>query len=141
MLQSWEQSLLRLWILGKGRGDQLHLRDLEDPQLQALEWEQDLLLLIGIVFAFLYVGQQLLLGGYLDLSEVIAMPLPLGFDLDLLLLEQGNAIADRLAEHPLPAYEPMRTDFPDEEESAGWNMFFDGASNQKEGLRNRGSSR
>ncbi|KAK1548039.1 hypothetical protein Q3G72_012724 [Acer saccharum] len=42
---------------------------------------------------------------------------------------------------PLPAYEPMRTDFPDEEESAGWNMFFDGASNQKEGLRNRGSSR
>ncbi|KAI9188518.1 hypothetical protein LWI28_023788 [Acer negundo] len=35
----------------------------------------------------------------------------------------------------------MRTDFPDEEESAGWNMFFDGASNQKEGLRNRGSSR
>ena len=40
--------------------------------------------------AFLYVGQQLLLGGYLDLSEVIAMPLPLGFDLDLLLLEQGQ---------------------------------------------------
>ena len=28
--------------------DQLHLRDLEDPQLQALEWEQDLLLLIGM---------------------------------------------------------------------------------------------
>lgn len=28
--------------------DQLHLRDLPDPQLQALEWEQDLLLLIGM---------------------------------------------------------------------------------------------
>lgn len=38
------------------------------------------------------MGQQLLLGGYLDLSEVIAMPLPLGFDLDLLLLEDFSLL-------------------------------------------------
>lgn len=32
----------------------------------------------------------------------------------------------------MPAYEPMR--YPDEEEKAGWNILFDGASNQKVGI-------
>ena len=53
---------------------------------------------------------------------------------------KGQAIADHLAHLPLPRYEPVRTDFPDEsilfadvEEAKDddlWTMYFDGALNQ-----------
>lgn len=49
---------------------------------------------------------------------------------------KGQAIADHLATHPVPAYEPLKTDFPDEdllfvtaEEPNNWQMNFDGAFN------------
>ena len=53
---------------------------------------------------------------------------------------KGQAIVDHLAHLPLPRYEPVRTDFPDEsilfadvEEAKDddlWTMYFDGALNQ-----------
>lgn len=52
---------------------------------------------------------------------------------------KGQAIADQLADNPLPDYEPMQTYFPDEEvmfateeepeEYPDWRLFFDGAAN------------
>ena len=49
---------------------------------------------------------------------------------------KGQAIADHLATHPVPAYEPLKTDFPDEdllfvtaEEPNNWQMNFDGDFN------------
>lgn len=47
-----------------------------------------------------------------------------------------QAIADHLATHPVSAYEPLKTDLPDEdllfvttEEPNNWQMNFDGAFN------------
>lgn len=57
--------------------------------------------------------------------------------------KKGQAIADHLAEHPLPDYEPLKTHFPDEdilcleeeekpdERDDAWTMYFDGAANNK----------
>lgn len=51
---------------------------------------------------------------------------------------KGQVIADQLADNPLPDYEPMQTDFPDEaamfateeepEEYPELRLFFDGSS-------------
>jgi hypothetical protein len=51
---------------------------------------------------------------------------------------KGQAIADHLAHHPLPAYEPVKTYFPDEqilfntehEENPYWQLYFDGSVHQ-----------
>ena len=53
---------------------------------------------------------------------------------------KGQAIADHLAYLPLPQYEPVKTDFPDEDvlcvdieeikDPESWTMYFDGALNQ-----------
>lgn len=53
---------------------------------------------------------------------------------------KGQAVADHLASHPLPDYEPLRTDFPDEEilfateeeapMSDEWTIYLDGAMNE-----------
>lgn len=57
--------------------------------------------------------------------------------------KKGQAIADHLAEHPLPDYEPLKTHFPDsdilcleeaekpDERDDAWTMYFDGAANNK----------
>ncbi|XXG46945.1 hypothetical protein AAC387_Pa02g1673 [Persea americana] len=52
---------------------------------------------------------------------------------------KGQAIADHLAHLPLPQYEPVKTDFPDEDvlcvdieeikDPESWMMYFDGALN------------
>ncbi|XP_058080742.1 uncharacterized protein LOC131228923 [Magnolia sinica] len=54
---------------------------------------------------------------------------------------KGQALADHLATHSLPNYQPLKTFFPDEdillieeekEKKAGaWTLFFDGAANSK----------
>lgn len=52
---------------------------------------------------------------------------------------KGQAIADHLASHPLASYEPVRSDFPDEEifyadieyQDSDPTMYFDGALNEK----------
>ena len=64
------------------------------------------------------------------------------FDIRYLLQEtiKGQALADFLAEHPLPKDSPLRDDLPDEpaynvetsSSNATWDMYFDGATRTNE---------
>ena len=58
---------------------------------------------------------------------------------------KGQAMADHLADFPLPEYQPLQTQFPDEdilfamedseekdsEDQEQWQLYFDGAVNKK----------
>ncbi|XP_073121756.1 uncharacterized protein [Henckelia pumila] len=76
----------------------------------------------------------------LNYSPIEKLCLSLIFQFEIIYVPQkavkGQALADFLADHPIPAYWELSNEFPDEdvlviEVKPPWKMYFDGASNKE----------